>query len=834
MRLKHTRAAGNGEFRVLSTQQYDAHGGIQGSSAAATQHTAAAASPTRTCNSLVSAERSKINPRMLRSNATSHIWAFGALAELVDNAQDNEAKATRVWISGDVQPLLGETITIKDDGVGMTRDKLHSMLSFGFSDKENVEGNVGRFGMGFKSGSIRLGDDVLVLTREHYTTSLVMMSLTFLEKENWDDVVLPMLTWNLGDNGELWPAFPQSKDQWQWCVEVITKYSFLRSEQEILSWAKGRDFSGTTITIFNLRQPREFIFEKDDFLLLNPDAKRGNNKPYQQDRNGQQETLLVKLDYSLRTYLEILYLEPRVEIFLQGQTIKFLNPRMTLVTERHEFAPYTPKLANVTGHVQCWFGYNQDFDRKLCGTHIYNKNRLIKTYQRFGSQLQNNCMMKDLLGVAVADCLTPTHNKQDFKSNVVEYARFKNHLVKCMNEYYFDLQTHHMAGRKGRKPRRVVEEESEISDAEDDLPGSDDEGSRGSRKRRKVLDFRTSGGVQQQAAKPPQEEWRVACSKLRAKISRNLKYTPFKEPVDPVKWGCFDYYEVIKEPMDLKTVGQNLKTYNSPLQFKHDMLQIVENAHHYNAKDDPVFKLASQLKDEFLEGWDQIMEKIPNDVLRDAPAEPGTSTGAEGPTSGPAAVNNSTSRYTGNAVTLDDPSANLPTQAQPQPSQLQLLSVEAEESSAGEQSASQAAGNPGETIIPRVTPWSETSHAAHAAAGTQAVAKDKQAKRRSKSAGGTLPNDLETSRGRLQATGRPAKAAPPSNTAVVEPHQHQAANRHVPISPQAFLILLLLPLSDGFSLGAHVFISFPLASPFFSASFSNNSLTGPNSLRQSP
>ena len=33
-------------------------------------------------------EHSKSHPRMLKSNATSHVWALGALAELLDNAQD--------------------------------------------------------------------------------------------------------------------------------------------------------------------------------------------------------------------------------------------------------------------------------------------------------------------------------------------------------------------------------------------------------------------------------------------------------------------------------------------------------------------------------------------------------------------------------------------------------------------------------------------------------------------------------------------------------------------------------------------------------------------------
>ena len=48
----------------------------------------------------------------------------------------------------------GYCITVQDDGVGMDRSSLNNMLSFGFSDKEHVSGNAGRFGIGFKSGSM--------------------------------------------------------------------------------------------------------------------------------------------------------------------------------------------------------------------------------------------------------------------------------------------------------------------------------------------------------------------------------------------------------------------------------------------------------------------------------------------------------------------------------------------------------------------------------------------------------------------------------------------------------------------------------------------------------
>ena len=88
-------------------------------------------------------------------------------------------------------------ITVQDDGIGMTRTNLHCMLSFGFSSKEHVQGNVGRFGIGFKSGSMRLADDALILTRQVGQASAALLSTTFLRHIDADDILIPMFTWRI-------------------------------------------------------------------------------------------------------------------------------------------------------------------------------------------------------------------------------------------------------------------------------------------------------------------------------------------------------------------------------------------------------------------------------------------------------------------------------------------------------------------------------------------------------------------------------------------------------------------------------------------------------------
>ena len=107
-------------------------------------------------------EHSRNHPRLLESNATSHSWPFGALAELVDNAQDEDVGATDLKIDVRRNVLVHgrnyDQLVFEDNGTGMTRNQLLRMLSFGFSEKEGKAGNVGRFGIGFKSGSIKLSE----------------------------------------------------------------------------------------------------------------------------------------------------------------------------------------------------------------------------------------------------------------------------------------------------------------------------------------------------------------------------------------------------------------------------------------------------------------------------------------------------------------------------------------------------------------------------------------------------------------------------------------------------------------------------------------------------
>uniref|UniRef100_A0A6I8QFY7 Morc S5 domain-containing protein n=1 Tax=Xenopus tropicalis TaxID=8364 RepID=A0A6I8QFY7_XENTR len=131
----------------------------------------------------------------LHSNSTSHTWPFSAVAELIDNAFD--VRAQQIWIDKTV--IKSQLcLTFTDNGSGMNMDELYNMLSFGFSDKVALDGHVpiGLYGNGFKSGSMRLGKDAIVFTKNESGMHVGMLSQTYLEKINAKLVLVPIISFN--------------------------------------------------------------------------------------------------------------------------------------------------------------------------------------------------------------------------------------------------------------------------------------------------------------------------------------------------------------------------------------------------------------------------------------------------------------------------------------------------------------------------------------------------------------------------------------------------------------------------------------------------------------
>ncbi len=69
-------------------------------------------------------------------------------------------------------------------------------LSFGFSDKETINGHVpvGLYGNGFKSGSMRLGKDTIVFSKNGESMCVGLLSQTYLQEIHAENVIVPIVS----------------------------------------------------------------------------------------------------------------------------------------------------------------------------------------------------------------------------------------------------------------------------------------------------------------------------------------------------------------------------------------------------------------------------------------------------------------------------------------------------------------------------------------------------------------------------------------------------------------------------------------------------------------
>lgn len=77
------------------------------------------------------------------------------------------------------------------------------LCSFGFTEKGSSKLSqtaIGVYGNGFKSGSMRLGRDALIFTKNGGCQSVGLLSLTYLEKVKAQAVIVPIVSFNQQTN----------------------------------------------------------------------------------------------------------------------------------------------------------------------------------------------------------------------------------------------------------------------------------------------------------------------------------------------------------------------------------------------------------------------------------------------------------------------------------------------------------------------------------------------------------------------------------------------------------------------------------------------------------
>ncbi|KAK4377796.1 hypothetical protein RND71_004092 [Anisodus tanguticus] len=150
-----------------------------------------------------------------QSNATSHKWALGAFAELLDNTMDevcNDATYVSVDVLDNKKDKGSKMLLVEDNGGGMTHDRMRQCMSLGYSAKSKLANTIGQYGNGFKTSSMRLGADVIVFSRgtdratSTWTQSVGMIVLYFFNEHGKEDIVVPMVDFvKRGDTWEMRP-----------------------------------------------------------------------------------------------------------------------------------------------------------------------------------------------------------------------------------------------------------------------------------------------------------------------------------------------------------------------------------------------------------------------------------------------------------------------------------------------------------------------------------------------------------------------------------------------------------------------------------------------------
>ncbi|PKA64343.1 hypothetical protein AXF42_Ash009565 [Apostasia shenzhenica] len=414
----------------------------------------------------------RVHPKFLHSNATSHKWALGAFAELLDNSLDEVCNGATFVKLDMLQNKKDSTrmLLIEDDGGGMDPDKIRQCMSLGYSAKSKLENCIGQYGNGFKTSTMRLGADVIVFSRscgkegKSPTQSIGLLSYTFLRSTGKEDIIVPMLDYER--RGQFWDKMPRScLVDWNRNVETILQWSPYRSEAELLQQFESMKDHGTRIIIYNLWEDDQGELELDFDADKHDIQIRGVNrdeKKIEMAKRFPNSRHFLTYRHSLRSYASILYLRPpRVfRMILRGKEIEHHNIVNDMML-KHEitYRPHPdtsgllkdPKMVAV---VTIGFVKDAKHHIDVQGFNVYHKNRLIKPFWRVWNAAGSDG--RGVIGLLEANFVEPAHDKQGFERTTV-LSRLEAKLIQMQKTYWSG--NCHKIGYAPRCNKRLLESE---------------------------------------------------------------------------------------------------------------------------------------------------------------------------------------------------------------------------------------------------------------------------------------------------------------------------------------------------------------------------------------
>uniref|UniRef100_A0A672NBF2 CW-type domain-containing protein n=1 Tax=Sinocyclocheilus grahami TaxID=75366 RepID=A0A672NBF2_SINGR len=263
-----------------------------------------------------SLNRAQLTFEYLHTNSTTHEFLFGALAELVDNSRYYHCFFRQPDLRG------GFILCFLDDGTGMDPSEATHVIQFGKSSKRFPEStHIGQYGNGLKSGSMRIGKDFILFTKKDDKLTCLFLSRTFHEEEGLDEVIVPLPSWDAKTQQPL----TQDTEKYATETELIFKYSPFKNEEQLFcQFKKIEGPSGTLVVVYNLK------------LMDNREPELDVETDHQDIQMAGTPVEGVKPERrSFRAYAAVLYIDPRMRIFIQGHKVRtkrlsccLYNPRM--------------------------------------------------------------------------------------------------------------------------------------------------------------------------------------------------------------------------------------------------------------------------------------------------------------------------------------------------------------------------------------------------------------------------------------------------------------------------------------------------------------------------
>ncbi|CAO4364100.1 unnamed protein product [Caenorhabditis nigoni] len=160
-------------------------------------------------------------------------------------------------------------------------------------------------------------------------------------------------------------------------------------------------------------------------------------------------------------------------------------------------------------------------------------------------------------------------------------------------------------------PMKIYDMDSENGMIDDEDYSEDGENSkkRKSQSTNAKKSFSTPAIMDSSIQKPTNKEKMALIETLLKETMRQECSWPFLQPVDPKEVP--DYHEVIKQPMDLRTMMNKIKqrVYNKPAEIRTDFQQILTNCETYNETESEIFQLSRQLEDFVTARLDSIIDQ---------------------------------------------------------------------------------------------------------------------------------------------------------------------------------------------------------------------------------